>query len=713
MPALTTDELVLFASAVDGVLARAWPLPRSAGDEQAGSMLADLWGTSAKQGWTSLAVDGAVDALLMAVARCGRVACPLPLVDVYVAAQLLAGDPNLRDSIVNGDIRPVVAVTGQPQQRFRFVEGAGAATHVLSLVTGARVVRLLPIVDGAAQPGLAKPDWWDVTVGPVPSCEITASREAFDQAVTLMRLGLVVRAIHAADRSLEHAIQHAKDRFAFGKAIGSFQAVSHRAANGSTDMAAAKSLISQAVQARLSNPEEAILASELAVEFSGPAAVRTQFGAAHTLAAPGYFEEHDAPWLFRRVNADVAKLEAFAPSGGSVADLMIETGEGLPSLNLGEQAEAFRHEVREFVEPFRTGAAVIHERDRDNPRLTAAAAERGYITISWPAEEGGRNGSVEEQMVLSEELSYARVPLLPKARADMLGIAIIRHGTPEQKARFLPLLASGELRSYLGYSEPEVGSDLSKLRTKAVRDGDEWVVNGQKSWGTAAHLADWVWLATRTDPDASPPHAGITVFFTRTDRPGFELQKHRALSGNIACTTFFDDFRIPDADRIGEVNGGWKVISEALAKERVLMANIAADLRRRFDDLLAEVRKDPAGVVGGRGSAKRAILSELGARLQAARVLVGASVRATATSGGGGRLEAPMAKIIASQLDEDFGEAVLRILGPAAALGEGAPEVPGGGAFEYGYRYSIMQVVGGGTIDIQRNLVARSLGLPR
>ncbi|MFC4063539.1 acyl-CoA dehydrogenase family protein, partial [Actinoplanes subglobosus] len=324
-----------------------------------------------------------------------------------------------------------------------------------------------------------------------------------------------------------------------------------------------------------------------------------------------------------------------------------------------------------------------------------------------------RGASVEEQTVFGEELAYERQTLISKGAADMLGTAILRHGTPEQQARFLPLIASGDFPFYLGYSEPEVGSDLASLHTKAVRDGDEWIVNGRKSWGTGAHTAQWVWLATRTDPEARPPHAGITLFLTRVDRPGFEVQQHTALSGEVSCSTFFDDYRVPDADRIGEVNGGWKVITEALAQERVLMANNAASVMRLLDDLLAEVRKDPEGTVGPAGSAKRAQISELASRLQATRVLVNAGVRATARAGGGARLEAPMAKILASQLLEDFCEAALRIFGPAAALGENVPDVPGRGAFEYNLRYSIMHVVGGGSIDIQRNLVARALGLPR
>lgn len=194
--------------------------------------------------------------------------------------------------------------------------------------------------------------------------------------------------------------------------------------------------------------------------------------------------------------------------------------------------------------------------------------------------------------------------------------AILRHGTAEQKAAFLPLIRAGKLHFCLGYSEPEAGSDLASLRTRAERQGVErnggyWLINGQKLWTTGGHLASHVWLATRTDPDATPPHAGITVFLVPMDTPGITVQRHRALSGEISCTVFYDDVRVPDTARVGEVNGGWKVITDALAGERVLMGGIAASLLRQLDDLLEVARADPEGTVGPRGSAARAKLAEL------------------------------------------------------------------------------------------------------
>jgi alkylation response protein AidB-like acyl-CoA dehydrogenase len=194
------------------------------------------------------------------------------------------------------------------------------------------------------------------------------------------------------------------------------------------------------------------------------------------------------------------------------------------------------------------------------------------------------------------------------------------------------------------------------------------------------------------------------------DTPGITIKEHRALSGEISCTVFYDDVRVPDSARVGEVNGGWKVITDALAGERVVMGGIAASMLRQLDDLLAAVRPDPGARVGPRGSAARAKLGELAVTLQANRALVATAIGATA-AGGGARFEAPMAGVLGGELAEAFGEGLLDILGPRGALS--GPGAPGGGAFEYGLRLSIMYVVGGGTNDIQRGLIARGMGLPR
>ncbi|CAL9374507.1 acyl-CoA dehydrogenase family protein [Streptomyces sp. enrichment culture] len=264
--------------------------------------------------------------------------------------------------------------------------------------------------------------------------------------------------------------------------------------------------------------------------------------------------------------------------------------------------------------------------------------------------------------------------------------SLLRHGTQEQKDTFLSLIHKGKLAFCLGYSEPEAGSDLASLRTRAVRGGDHWVINGQKLWPTGGHGSDWVWLAVRTGPEAQPRHAGISVFLIPMDTPGFTVQQHRALSGEISCTVFYDNVRVPDTTRVGEVNGGWKVIVDALAGGRITMGNN----RHRT----APPARRPPG--------------------QATRALVASAIRSTSRSAAAtAQLAAPMASVMGGELAERFGEAVLDILGPEAALSASVPGVPGGGSFEYGLRQSVMFVVGGGTNDIQRGWIARGLGLPR
>ena len=650
MTALTEHEVVEFGAAVGGALERVWPSPHAS--------LPTVWDVAAAQGWTALGEVGALGGAVAALRELGRRACPFPLMDVYVAARMLEDE-----RIVEGGLRPVVSVG------LAAVEAAEAATHVVLL--GAGEARLFAIEGATPTPGLAVPRWSQVSLGE-ETARVTADVE---EAKTLIRLGLAVRAMAAAERAHELAVEHAKTRHAFGKPIGAFQAVSHRCANAEIDVVAARRLVEEAVRLHELDDPAWTLASELAVTYASTAARRVQLAAHHTLAAIGFFEEHAAPWLFRRVHADVSRIGEFPLAAGEPADVLLEHGRSLPRLELGETAERFRVEVR------------------------ARAATDGYLGIAWPPEHGGRSASAEELMVLHEELRYHGVDPKVLAAADLIGNAIVRHGTEEQKRRFLPLIAKGELPFYLGYSEPEVGSDLAHLRTRAVRDGDEWVIDGQKLWGSGAHLAEWCWLAARTDAEAEP-HAGITVFLVRVPCPGWELQQHVGLSGEIACTTFFDGVRVPDAARIGDVNGGWKVITGALADERVVMGGVTADVHRQFDELLEALRRDPERA-GPRGSAVRARITGLAARLQAARILVNASVRAGA---GGARREAPMAKIVGAEVYEDLCEAALDILGTQAALA---------GTFELGVRLSIKYVVGGGTNDIQRNLIARGIGLPR
>jgi alkylation response protein AidB-like acyl-CoA dehydrogenase len=693
------DELSAFVDAVSGVLDKVWGEPTAAGCADVGS----LWAVAAEQGWFELASAEALDLAIAAARRTGRSACPLPIVDGYVAADLF---PDA--GIDTGTCRVIVA----PKEA-EFVDDGGVATHVATIPPAGGTATLTEIAETAPAPGLAIPAWSRITLGDIVA-ESEIDRAKADRALSITRLGRAARALGAAEHAHQMAIEHTKTRKQFGKAIGSFGAVQQRTAQCQIELRAADLLLGDAVSALVSGAERAVLAAEFATAYIADITPRVQLGAHHTLAAIGYFEEHPAPWLFRRVHSDTTMLQTIELAQGTVADAIIETGARLPAAELGERGEAFRSELLEFVagqDPAdrSTSAMVVDE------KMIASMAEKGWLGFSWPTEYGGRNATLAEQVVLNEETTYRRLGVSKALGAvTLLGAPILRHGTEDQKNAFLPLIRSGQMNFCLGYSEPEAGSDLASLRTSAVLVGNEWVINGQKLWTTGGHEADWVWLAARTDPDASPRHAGITVFLFPMDTPGITVQQHTALSGEISCTVFYDDVRIPDSARVGEANGGWAVIVDALAGERISMGNIAAALHRQFDDLLDFVSDDQQRWVGPRGSAKRAVIGDLATRVQATRALVGAAVQSSTTDIGA-MFDAAMAGVMGGDLAEDFGEATLKIFGPAAALSVGysGEPVPGNGAFEYGLRQSIMYVVGGGTNDVQRGLIARGLGLPR
>lgn len=706
-----TDEAAAFGQAVAGLIGRVWGDARRAPHAK----VSDLWAAAAKHGWFELGPAGALELAALVSRLLGRTACPLPVLDGYAATELLS-DSSSRD-IAAGVLR-VVVTTGEPGVSSRpYVDAGDATTHVLVIPTTGGRAELRPIADPQVLPGLAIPAWNRVTLGEaVESFDI--DRQQADRALTLVRLGAACRALGAAELSHALAVEHAKNRQQFGKVIGSFGAVQQRTAQCEIEIRAANLLVDEAVSALNSRTSTAVLFSEIAVTYIAAIAPRVQFGAHHTLGASGYFEEHPAPWLFRRVLADITMLSTTQLAQGSIGDVLVETGTHLPATDLGAAGEAIRADYLRLIDDHDARDKADGQTIEDHA-VVAAMAERGWLGLGWPESVGDRDDSVAEHVALIEETAYQRVGAT-KALASvmLLGASILKHGNDSQKRTFLPIIRSGKMNFCLGYSEPEAGSDLASLRTLAVRDGDEWVINGQKLWTTGAHTADWVWLAARTDPDAQPRHAGITVFLFSLHTPGVTIQKHTALSGEVSCSVFYDNVRVPDAARVGEVNGGWQVIVDALAGERITMGSIAASIHRQLNDLLDIVHAHPHGpdaMIGTRGSAARELVTDLAVRVQATRALVRAAVQASANEPGV-VADAAMAGVMAGDLSEDFGQAMLKIFGPAAALcAQSAPltDVPGGGTFEYGLRQSIMYVVGGGTNDVQRGLIARSTGLPR
>jgi alkylation response protein AidB-like acyl-CoA dehydrogenase len=399
------------------------------------------------------------------------------------------------------------------------------------------------------------------------------------------------------------------------------------------------------------------------------------------------------------------------------------------------EAETFRTEIRAwladnlppgwFDEGFELSADA---RARFNEEWPRKLYEGGWICATWPQEYGGKGLSVMQGVVLSEEFARAKAPLRADFFGDTLvGPTILQWGTEEQKREFLPKILRGEMRWCQGFSEPNSGSDLASLKTSAVLDGDEWVINGQKVWTTGGHHADYCFLLTRTDPDG-PKHKGISYLLVPMRQPGVEVRGIVQPDGTAEfCEVFFDNARCPKDNVVGGVNNGWKVANSTLAFERGMSATTGY---RRFEEeyrlMLDEARA--AGVSDDPIVRQR--LTRYYTKIQILRINGLRSLTATlnkARDPGVAALGATN-KMFWSEMHKEAMELALDLHGPAAMLidtGTASGSWPGTGRDERrpGYPVSTMmsafffsrsETIWGGTSQIQRNIVGeRVLGLPK
>ncbi|MGH9035564.1 MAG: acyl-CoA dehydrogenase family protein [Acidimicrobiia bacterium] len=377
---------------------------------------------------------------------------------------------------------------------------------------------------------------------------------------------------------------------------------------------------------------------------------------------------------------------------------------------LDPDVEAFREEVRRLLEveadPIIPSQSVFPQMDTPEKRaFVAKLAARGWLGLTWPPEYGGGGRNEIYRLVLQEELEYAGMPSM-SIEVGMVGQTLIRHASEEMKREFLPRIAAGELNIALGYSEAQAGSDLAALELRAERDGEGFVLNGQKMWTSAAHFADLVWLACRTDP-AAPRHHGISLFLVDLDSPGIEVQRIDTMGGHRTNLVFFTDVAVPASRLVGEVDRGWTYIVDALDYER-LAGFPFGGLQRDLDELVAWARD--TGAVDDPDI--RRLLAQLSVRVDGARthLLRGydrVSRHEVPT------YEATMLKVALTELRQDMADAVLDALGPPGLLRENDPAAPLAGRFEHNWRLEIITTIAAGTNEIQRTILARGhLGLP-
>ena len=336
----------------------------------------------------------------------------------------------------------------------------------------------------------------------------------------------------------------------------------------------------------------------------------------------------------------------------------------------------------------------------------------GWLTLSWPAEYGGRAASVTDQLIFTDEAAVAGVPV-PFLTVNTVGPTIMRFGSDEQKAFYLPKIAAGELHFSIGYSEPEAGTDLARLRTTAVRDGDDYVINGQKMWTSLIGYADYVWLACRTDQDA-PRHKGLSIIIVPTSSTGFSWTPVPTVAGVSTSATYYSDVRVPAANLVGEENQGWPLITNQLNHERVALTSAAP-----LQNALREVRDWAAQAPAEGGS--RVIDSEW-VQMHLARVHAKTEVLKLLNWQVAARLDAGQAlgpeaasatKIYGTELTIEACRLLMEVLGASASIRAGSPGALLAGRIERMHRSALILTFGGGTNEIQRDMIAMlALGLP-
>jgi alkylation response protein AidB-like acyl-CoA dehydrogenase len=375
---------------------------------------------------------------------------------------------------------------------------------------------------------------------------------------------------------------------------------------------------------------------------------------------------------------------------------------------------AWRKEIRAFIAEHLTNELLDELREAGNEgkgplahQFVLKLRDRGWWGIAWPAEYGGLGRSAIDQWIFVDELEGAGAPMLPLT-VTSVAPTIMRIGTEEQRRQWLPKITAAEVDFAVAYSEPDAGTDMASLRTRAVLDGDEWIINGQKMWNTMAHMATHNWVAVRTEPDA-PKHKGISMMIVPMDAPGVTVQPIYVWPGLRTNALFLDNVRVPRDHLVGERGLGFYYAAMALNFERLSIGSVAM-VRRYFRELVTLVRGAPA-LRGDPWVRER--LARLSVDIEAARLL-GLETAWVLQQGGVPAAESSMAKIFVSELSQRVADTATEVLGLNGQLHPQEPHAKIHGRLQWLYRTAPLFAFGGGTNEVQRNIIAMlGYGLPR
>ncbi|MBT5904208.1 MAG: acyl-CoA dehydrogenase [Acidimicrobiaceae bacterium] len=388
------------------------------------------------------------------------------------------------------------------------------------------------------------------------------------------------------------------------------------------------------------------------------------------------------------------------------------------------EQEAFRAEVETFLnanddpdvfDPTRENMAQIVDTPKRRA-LMKKMGEQGWLGITWPKEYGGQEGEGVYEYILNEALAGRGGPQIGKG-VGIIGKTLIAHGSEFLKEEFLPKILANEVEFAVGYSEPEAGSDAAAMKLKAVETTGGWTLNGQKTWTTSAHFAEWYWVGARTNPDA-PKHSGITLFLVPMDHPGITVQGIWTMGDERTNDVFFDDVFVPDEYVVGQLDHGFQYISQALDLERFTMFTFSP-IKQRLDLLIDHVRSARRDGQPLKDDPKvRSRIARLATTAEVARGMglrvVDASVKAEASGGAPPTIESSEYKLFTTEFSKMLADASMDLGGPGTQLRVGTEEAPMAGRAESTYRYTVLDTIGGGTSEVQKNIITRrGLGLPK
>ncbi|MDP1691916.1 MAG: acyl-CoA dehydrogenase [Burkholderiaceae bacterium] len=609
-----------FAADKEGLRLRDWR-GRAPGYDRA------RWREMAALGWTGLclpeAYGGSGCSLAQAVLlleQCGRALAPEPLVAgaLLPAWALLHGDNEaLRarwlPALARGE--QTLALAWQEREHDqatrpdslraaprgggfvldgakRFVVAAdGAGAFIVSAIAPQGPVLLLVEV---GQPGLTlgtRPRvdgsfWGDLQfMGvEVPAEQVVAEAEQADavlqRALDLARIAAAAELLGVMGRALDTSVQYIAVREQFGRPVGSFQALQHRAANLLIQVELTRAVVAQS--AALADAE-GVFALRLAAAASqakaraSAAALEVTKGCIQLHGGIGYTDECAVGLYLKKAMVGATWLGAAAWHRRRYNDLAPAGGdEAAPETVVGGEQPIRRDELRRWIADnfppeWRFPSSRLSLRDTRD--WHAKLNEKGWVAPNWPKEHGGMGLSAYGQVALQSEFDRHGIQIAPNMAVVMLGPLIIRYGTEAQKREILPPILAGKVRWCQGYSEPSAGSDLASLRTTAVAEGDDFIVNGQKIWTSFAHEADWIFLLVRTDPQAKKQE-GISFLLADMRSPGITVKRIRNLSGGAEfCEVFLDNVRVPRANLVGGLNQGWTMAKSLLGSERIMIGN--------------------------------------------------------------------------------------------------------------------------------------------